>query len=109
MADIEILNRLERKEASKPIVALWDGIRWSTVSFKKLGLSTFDSLDEESALVIYFPTTERMVLIASPWLSYSASSDLVLPYLLKPGNDTEGSIYNILKDKIKTIKSKESK
>lgn len=109
LADIEILNRLERKEASKPIVALWDGIRYSTVSFKKLGLSTFDSLDEESALAIYFPRTERIVLIASPWLSYSASSDLVLPYLLKPGNDIEGSIYNILKDKIKTIKSKESK
>lgn len=109
LTDIEVLNRIERKATSKPVVALWDGIRYSTVSFKKLGVGAFDALDDESALIIYFPATERMVLIASPWLSYSASSDLVLPYLLKPGNDVEGSVYNIFKEKIKTLKSKESK
>lgn len=108
LKDIDVLNRLERTEVSKPIMALWDGSKFNLMSAKKININIFDSVEDDAALVIYFPATSRIVIVSSKWMSYTPSTDLVLPFLLEPGSDIQGNVFNILKEKIKTLK-KDSK
>jgi hypothetical protein len=108
LKDIDVLNRLERTEVSKPIMALWDGSKFNLMSAKKININIFDSVEDDAALVIYFPATSRIVIVSSKWMSYTPSTDLVLPFLLEPGSDIQGNVFNILKEKMKTLK-KDSK
>jgi hypothetical protein len=112
LQNLELLNRFERQEESKPVVAYFNGVNssLSLLSFKKINTVLLDDIsDADAAILIYFPKTRRIVIISSQWMSFNASSDFVLPFLLEPGSKINGDIFERLEAKLYLLNQKKDK
>lgn len=102
---IDILNKLERTAGSKMKVAwLHQGKFAGLLSAKDLHMDFLDTLDETDAVVLYFSKTERMLVLSGSWMKFERTSDLIVPYALSWNGGVDGTIYNILKEKFKSLK-----
>lgn len=102
---IDIMNKLERAAGSKMKGALFMNGKFSgMMAMKDIHMDSVDVLEEADAIVLYFPKTERMLVLSGSWMKFEISSDLIVPYALSWNGGIDGTIYNKLKEKFKALK-----
>lgn len=101
---IDIMNRLERTAGSKVKIGLYLNGKLSPMTLKDIHMDAVDVLEESDAIVLYFPKTERMLILSGSWMKFEMSADLIVPYALSWNGSIEGNIYNDLKEKFKAMK-----